>query len=174
MEKTSLALVIAFLILLSAGAAMTAFGWGARIRFYFGLLPFEESRSASVMASDVEGSNIIRPISDRHQLRFTDLIASVTKGEGEVVLEGRHPDVCSLMNRTVPRFSMGWVDPTRIRLFEAEYDVWYIEMWVRDEVLYLNLRCQGEEHVAEKLFLIDDPGLAAEAHDLMMEAWSES
>jgi len=113
------------------------------------------------MASDVEGRNIIRSISGRYQLRLMDLIDSVTKGEAEVVLEGRHPDVCPMMNRTVPRFSMGWVDPTMIRMFEAEYDVWHLEMWVGDEALYLNVRCQGEEHVAEKLFLIDDPGLAA-------------
>jgi len=46
-------------------------------------------------------------------------------------------------------------------------------MWVQNEALYLNVRYQGEEHVVEKLFLIDDPDLATEAHELMVEAWSE-
>jgi len=174
MKKIKLALIFAFLIILCAGAAMMAFGWGIRLRFYFGLLPFEKSKSASVEASDLEEGYIIRPISDWYQLRFMDLIASVTKGEGEVILEGRHPDVCSSMNRSIPRFHMGWENAAEIRIFEAEYDVHYLQMWVRDEALYLNVRYRGEEHVVEKLFLIDDPDLATEASELMVEAWRES
>jgi len=171
MKKTNLAFVLAFLVILSVGAA-TAFGWGIRFRFYFGLLPYEQSKSVSVEAYDLEGRYIVRPISDRYQLKFMNFIALVTKGEeGEVTLEGKHPDICSLMNRTTPRFNMGWGDTTKIRIFETEYDVWYLQMWVRDEALYLNVRYRGDEHVVEKLFLIDDPGLAAEAHDLMLEAF---
>jgi hypothetical protein len=174
MKKGILALILTFLIILSVGAA-TAFGWGIHFRFYFGLLPFEQSKSASVEASDLEGRYIVRPISDRYQLKFMNFIASVTKGEeGEVILEDKHPDVLSLMNRTEPRFSMGWVNPTKIRIFEAEYDVWYLQMWVRNEALYLNIRYQGEEYVVEKVFLIDNPDLATEAHELMVEAWYET
>jgi len=175
MKKTNIALVFAFLIILSVGAA-TAFGWGIRFRFYFGLLPYERSKSVSVEASDLKGGYVVRPISDLYQLKFMNFIASVTKGEeGEVILEGKHPDVCSLMNRTTPRFHMGWgwVNTTKIRIFETKYDVWYLQMWVRDEALYLNMRYRSDEHVIEKLFLIDDPGLAAEAHDLMLEAFFE-
>ena len=173
-KTTGIALALAFLIIFSAASVATAFGWGIRFRFYFGLLPFEESKSASVEASDLEGRYIVRPISDRYQLKFMNFIASATTGEGEeVILEGKHPDVCSLMNRTEPRFHMGWVNTTKIRIFEAEYDVWYLQMWVRNEALYLNVRYQGEEYVVEKLFLIEDPDLATEAHDLMVEAWSE-
>ena len=165
------ALIVASLIVF--GAIATGFGW--EIRFYFGLLPFEESKSASVEASDLEGRYIIRPISDSYQLKFMNFIASAITGEEEdVILEGKHPDVCSLMNRTEPRFSMGWVNTTKIRIFETEYDVSYLEMWVRSEALYLNIRYQGEEYVVEKLFLIDDPDLANEASELMVEAWSET
>jgi len=173
MKKIKLALIFAFLIILCAGAAMTAFGWGIRFRFYFGLLPFEESKSVSVEAFDLEERYIVRPISDWYQLRFMSFIASATKGEEKVILEGKHQDVLSLMNRTEPRFSMGWVNTTKIRIFETEYDAWYLQMWVRNESLYLNVRYQGEEYVIEKLFLIDDPDLANEAHELMVEAWSE-
>jgi len=172
-KTTGRALALAFLIIFSAASVATTFGWG--IRFYFGLLPFEESKSASVMASDLEGRDIIRPISDRYQLKFMNFIASATTGEEEeVILEGKHPDVCSLMNRTEPRFSMGWVNTTKIRIFETKYDAWYLQMWVRNEALYLNVRYQGEEYVIEKLFLIDDPDLTNEAHELMVEAWSET
>jgi len=172
-KTTGIALALAFLIIFSTASFATAFGWGIRFRFYFGLLPFEESKSASVEASDLEGRYIVRPISDRYQLKFMNFIASATTGEEEIILEGKHPDVCSLMNRTEPRFSMGWVNTTKIRIFEAEYDAWYLQMWVRNEALYLNVRYQGEEYVIEKLFLIDDPDLATEAHELMVEAWSE-
>ena len=173
MKKTNLALILAFLIILSVSAA-TAFGWGIRFRFYFGLLPFEKSKSATVEAYDLVEGYIIRPISDRYQLKFMNFITSVTKGEeGEVILEGKHPDVLSLMNRTKPRFSVGWVNTTKIRIFEDEYNVWYLQMWGRNEDLYLNVRYQGEEYVVEKLFLIEDPELATEAHELMVEAWSE-
>ena len=175
MKKINLALILAFLLILSVSAVTTAFGWGIRFRFYFGLLPFEESKSASVEAYDLEGRYIVRPISDHYQSKFMNFIASVTKGEKEeVILEGKHPDVLSLMNRTEPRFHMGWVNTTKIRIYESEYDVWYLQMWVRNEALYLNVRYQGEEYVIEKLFLIDDPDLATEAHELMVEAWSES
>ena len=168
-----IAFIVASLIVFNA--ISTAFGWEICFRFYFGLLPFKESKSASVEASDLEGKYIVRPISDRYQLKFMNFIASVTKGEEEeVILEGKHPDVLSLMNRTEPRLSMGWVNTTKIRIFEDEYDVWHLQMWVRNEDLYLNVRYQGEEYVVEKLFLIDDPDLATEAHDLMMEAWYES
>ena len=171
--RTSIALV--FLIVFSAVFVATAFGLGIRFRFYFGLLPFEESRSASVEASDLEGRYIVRPISDHYQLKFMNFISLVTKGEEEeVILEGKHPDVLSLMNGTKSRFSMGWVNTTKIRTFQAEYDVWYLEMWVREEALYLNVRYQGKEYVVEKLFLIDDPDLATEANELMVRAWSES
>jgi hypothetical protein len=51
-------------MIVSAGAAVTAFGWGTRLRFYFGLLPYEQSKSASVEAFDLEEGYIIRPISD--------------------------------------------------------------------------------------------------------------
>jgi hypothetical protein len=34
---------------------------------------------------------------------------------------------------------MGWVNATKIRVFETEYDVYYLQMWVRDEALYLNV-----------------------------------
>jgi hypothetical protein len=78
------------------------------------------------------------------------------------------------MNRTKPRFSVGWVNTAKIRMFEDEYNVWYLQMWVRDEVLYLNVRYQGEEYVIEKVFLVEDPELATEAYELMVEAWSES
>jgi hypothetical protein len=167
-----IALIVASLIVFSLP---TGFGWGIHVRFCLGLLPFKESKSASVEASGLEGRYIVRPISDRYQLKFMNFIASVIKGgEGEVILEGKHPDVLSLMNRTEPRFHMGWVNTTKIRIFEAEYDVWYLQMWVRNKDLYLNVRYQGEEYVIEKLFLIDDPDLAIEAHDLMMEAWYES
>lgn len=170
-KSTGVALALAFLIF---SAALVATAFGCEIRYYFGLLPFEESKSASVEASDLEGRYIIRPISDRYQLKFMNFIASATTGEGEeVILEGKHPDVCSLMNRTEPRFNMGWGDTTKIRIYEAEYDAWYLQMWVRDEALYLNVRYQGEEYVVEKLFLIDDPDLANEAHELMVEAWFE-
>jgi len=172
MRKRNLTIISAFSIILCAGTAMTALGWGIRIRFYFGLLPFEESKSASVESFNLEEGYIVRPVSDWYQLRFMNLIASV-KGEGEVVLEGRHSDVCSLMNRTVPRFHMGWGNATEIRIFEDEYDVYYLQMWVRDEALYLNVRYRGEDHVIEKLFLIDDPDLVAEASELMGEAWHE-
>jgi hypothetical protein len=47
-------------------------------------------------------------------------------------------------------------------------------MWVNNEALYLNIRYKSEEYVVEKLFLIDDPALAIEAHDLIMDAWSEN
>jgi len=171
MKKIKIALIFAFLIILCAGAAMTAFGWGIRFRFYFGLLPFEESKSVSVEAFDLEERYIVRPISDWYQLRFMNFIASATKGEEKVILEGRHPDVCSSMNRTVPRYNMGWRNTAKIRIFETEYDVYYLQMWVRDEALYLNVRIQGEEHVIEKLFLIEDPELATEVHDLMLEAF---
>ena len=175
---------MASLIVFGTMSAATGFGWGIHVRFYFGLLPFEESKSASVEAYDLEGKYIIRPISDRYQLKFMNFIALVTKGEKEeVILEGEdedpeglhdsEADVCSLMNRTEPHFSMGWVNTTKIRIFETEYDVWYLQMWVRNEALYLNVLYQGEEHVVEKLFLIDDPDLTTEAHELMVEAWSE-
>jgi hypothetical protein len=174
-KTTGIALALAFLIIFSAALVSTSFGY--EIRFYFGLLPFEESKSASVEASDLDGRYIIRPISDRYQLKFMNFITSATTsatiGEEEVILEGKHPDVCSLMNRTEPRYSMGWVNTTKIRIFETEYDAWYLQMWVRSEALYLNVRYQGEEYVVEKLFLIDDPDLAAEAHELMVEAWTE-
>ena len=166
------ALIVASLIVFSA--ILTGFGWGIQVRFCLGLLPFKVSKSAAVEASDLEGRYIVRPISDRYQLKFMNFIASVTKGEEEeVILEGMHPEVCSLMNRTEPRFHMGWVNTTKIRIFQAEYDVWYLQMWVRNEALYLNVRYKGEEYVVEKIFLIDDPDLATEAHDLMVEAWSE-
>jgi hypothetical protein len=168
-----MAFIVASLIVFNA--ISTAFGWGICFRFYFGLLPFEESKSVSVEASDLEGRYIVRPISDRYQLKFMNFIASATKGEEEeVILEGKHPDVLSLMNRTEPRFSMGWVNTTKIRIFETEYDIGYLQMWVQNEALYFNVRYQGEEHVVEKLFLIDDPDLATEAHELMVKAWYES
>jgi len=171
MKKRNLAIISAFSIILCAGAAMTALGWGMRIRFYFGLLPFEESKSASVEAFDLEERYIVRPVSDLHQLRFMNLITSATKAEGEVILDGWHPGVFPSVNRTVPRFHMGWVDPTRITVFGTEYDVCYLEMWVIDEALYLNVRHQGEEDVVGTLFLIEDPELATKARDLMMEAF---
>lgn len=105
-----------------------------------------------------------------------NLIASVIKGEeGEVILKGKPPDILNLMNRTEPRFHMGWGrdNTTKIRIFGTEYDVWYLEMWVREEALHLNIRYQEEEHIFEK-FLIDNPDTANEAHDLMLEAWGKS
>jgi hypothetical protein len=173
-KATGIALALALLIIFSAASVATTFGWGIHVRFYFGLLPFEKSKSASVEAYDLEGRYIVRPISDRYQLKFMNFIASATRGEEEeVILEGKHPDVLSLMNRTEPRFHMGWVNTTKIRIFETEYDAGYLQMWIRNEALYLNVRYQGEEYVIEKLLLIDDPDLATEAHELMVEAWSE-
>ena len=173
MKKTSPALILAFIAILSVAAAATSFGWVIRFRFYFGLPPFDRSNSASVAMMDEKENFRIRPISDRYQLKFMSFISStMNQEETEVILEGKHGEM-PLMNRTEPRYGMGWVNPTKIRVFEAEYDVWYLQMWVRDERLYLNVRYQGEEYVIDKAFLIDDPDLAIVARELMVEAWHE-
>jgi len=175
-KNVSILLIASLFISFGAVSVATNFGWWVRLRFQFGLIPFEEPKSPCVAMTDVErGGLVIRPISDRYTLELMDFIASVVKGEEtEVILEGKHPDVLSLMNRTIPRFNMGYLNSTRIRVFGTEYDVWYLEMWVRDEALYLNIRFQGLEHVVEKVYLIEDPELAMKAYDIMVEAWQKS
>ena len=150
----------------------TTLGWVISFRFYFHVLPFERSKSASVaMIDDTKGVLVIRPISDRRQLRMMDLIASVVKGEElETVLLWKHGDAPP-PNRTTPRYSMGWENATNITVFGAEYVVWLIEMWARNGTLFLNVRYQGEADVFEKLYLVEDPLIASKAVDLMREAW---
>ena len=149
----------------------TDFRWWIYLRFQFGLIPFEKPGSPMVeMRDELEGL-VGRPISDRYLLKFMDFIASIVKvEEPKVIQEGKWGETPS-MNRTTPLFHMGWANSTRISVYGTEYDVWYLEMWVRDEALYLNIRFQGSEYVVEKLFLIEDPDLAAKAHHLMITAW---
>ena len=174
-KAVGIALIVTFLIIFIGVSAATSSGWVISVRFYFGLLPFEESKSASVaMMDEPRDTLLVRPISYGYQMRFIDLITLALKGEEpEVAHEWKHIETPSL-SRTVPRYSMGWVNPTKIRVFETECDVSYLEMWVRDEALYLNIRYQGEGYLDERLFLIEDPDLAVEAYDLMVEAWYES
>lgn len=150
----------------------TALGWVIRFRFYFHILPFERSKSASVaMIDDTRGVLVIRPISDGHQLRMLDFIASVVKGEEpKSVLLGKHGEAPPL-NRTTPRYSMGWVNATEITIFGVEYVVWHMEIWARNGTLFMNVRYQGAEDVFEKLYLVEDPLLTSGAVDLMVEAW---
>lgn len=35
---------------------------------------------------------------------------------------------------------MGWVDPVDILLFSDNCQAWYLEMWIDDDALYVNLR----------------------------------
>jgi hypothetical protein len=180
-KGAGVALIMVSFIVFGAISVVTDFGWVIYVRFYFNLLPFEESKSASVaMIDESTDSLVVRPISKRYQLKMMDFIVSVTKGDEIVVLEGKHGEM-PLMNRTVPRYSMGWVNPTSIKLFGTEYDVWYLEMWVREEALYLNIRYREVDYVTEKLFLVAapnlahvDPELAKKAYALLLDIWSKS
>jgi hypothetical protein len=174
LRKSNLALILAFLIIFSVVSVATAFGWGIRFKFYFGLLPFDKPGSPSIaMTDEIEGGLVIRVMPDYYTFKLMSFVASVVKEEpSEIVYLGKNGDDFFL-NRTTPRLHMGWLNGAKIRIFENRYDVWYLGMWVRDETIYLRIKYR-EVDTFGKLFLIEDPGLAKKAYDLMVEAWSES
>ena len=83
-RAVGIALIVTFLIIFIGVSAATSFGWVISVRFYFGLLPFEESKSASVaMMDDPRDTLLVRPISNGYQMRFIDARA-------HTVLKSKH------------------------------------------------------------------------------------
>lgn len=166
--------IVTLVILLGAISIATNFEWVIRFRFHFDLLPFKKSESAAVaMVDKNDGILVVRPVSDHYQLKMMSLIKSTSVEKVNLVMEDKHYDNPS-MNRTVPRYSMGWFKPVDILLFGESYRLWFLQMWVEDDALYVNLRYQGGEEIMERLFSIQERDLANSAYELMMDAWNKN